>query len=334
MMMKPKYLMHILLAWFIFCIAGCAGLTSEFPDSPVQQGDTQNAALETGMAQPGWVIYAPASTTSIPIILAAKEIDQAQLTLFTSQEQANTLFMRGEISMLVGGLSVGLSLYRNGIPIQIQSTYVSGLSYLVTTGNVTNRFSDIKGTQVYVPFSGSPIEEVSQHLAECEGLQWGVDILPVYAPFETSTALLKEGEATSVLLPEPYPSLLENNPDVHISFSLSDLWNYCHPGDEGYPQIGVLVNPDWAKGHEVEIEAFNDAIFAAIELINNEPETAVEMVKDDFQVPAEVLLNAIHRTQYQLFTGSEMQDRIDTYYQAIGKPLDENDAKFFLNPEK
>jgi NitT/TauT family transport system substrate-binding protein len=281
-----------------------------------------------------WTLYTPASTSSIPVILAAEELGNVDLVLYNNQEQANTLFARGEISVLVTGLSVGVDLYRNKIPLQMVNTCVSGLSYLVSYGETINSFADLKGEQIYIPFAGSPIEEVSQYLAAREGLKWSVDITPVYSPFDSSIALLKQGKAKAVILPEPNVSLIEDQPNIYISFSLYDLWNENRPGDTGYPQVGAFANPTWIENHAAEISSFNAVLERAIAQVQSDPASAINRVKDRYKLPQAVLQKALERTQYQLYTGSEMQQAVENYYQVVGKPLDENYAQLFYISEK
>jgi NitT/TauT family transport system substrate-binding protein len=281
-----------------------------------------------------WALYAPASSSSIPVILAAEELGNVDLTLYTSQDQANTLFARGEVDMVVTGLSVGVDLYRNEVPLQIVNTYVSGLSYLVTDGEALANFADLKGREVTVPFAGSPIEEVCRYLASQEGLEWGQDITPVYAPFESSIALLKQGQAGAVILPEPSVSLLQGQPGISVSFSLFDLWNQHNPGGNGYPQVGTFANRDWAESHAAEIDAFNAALAGAIAAAQSDPQAAVETITGSFKLPRDVLENALAHTHYQLYSGGEMQMHIQDYYQIIGKPLDEKYTQFYFIAEK
>jgi NitT/TauT family transport system substrate-binding protein len=279
-------------------------------------------------------LYAPASTSSIPVIIAAKSMPNVDLTLYTNQEQVNTLFARGEVDVMVTGLSVGVTLYKNNVPLQMVNSYVSSLSYMVTSGEQVNSFADLKGKEVYVPFKGSPIEEVCQYLAAQEGLTWGTDITPVYSPFDASIALIKEGKAAAVVLPEPNVSLVASQPNVFVSFSLADLWNRANPTSAGYPQVGAFANKEWAAAHAADLKAFNDALAKDIELSLTDPAAAVDTVKDNYKIPAPVLQQALSRTGYNLVTGADLKAQIDTYYQIIGKPLDETYAEFYYLAEK
>lgn len=316
----------------IFALSGCAATPATVPADAATLAPTLEAATPATTAADTLVIYAPASTSSIPVIIAASKLKNVELQLYTNQSQANTLFLRGEVSILVTGLSVGLDLYKNGAPVQMANSFVSGLSYLVTYGKQVSSLSELKGQEIYIPFEGSPIEEATAYLAGKEGLVWKTDLTPVYSPFDSSIELLKQGKAQAVVLPEPNVTLVEGQPNIYISLSYFDEWNKYTGSESGYPQVGSFVSPEWAKAHPQQIAAFNRALADAIQYVEDNPADAVAAVKDHFKLPAEKLLRSLNRTHYALVTGTDLQTTLDEYYQVIGKPLDENDTAFYYFP--
>jgi ABC-type nitrate/sulfonate/bicarbonate transport system substrate-binding protein len=291
-------------------------------------------AASTAPAASPWTIYAPESTSSIPVILAVKNLPNFKVVLYNDQSQANALLLRGDASILITGLSVGVDLYAHQAPVRVINSYVTGLSYLVTYGKKVSSFKDLKGQDLYLPFEGSPLEEISSYLTAKDGLVWKVDVHPVYSPFDASVSLLKQGKVTAVVLPEPVVSTLAGQPNVYVSLSLYDLWNQYNPGAQGYPQVVSLVNSQWAADHSAEITQFDQALSAGIQSVGKDPASAVETAKGYFKFPAAILIKSLSRTHYQLTTGKEMQQSIENYYQVIGKPIDEKDSGFYYLAEK
>jgi NitT/TauT family transport system substrate-binding protein len=277
-------------------------------------------------------VYAPASTSSIPVLLAASQNDNINVTLYSNQQQANTLFIRGEVPILVTGLSVGQSLYAQEVPVQMSNSFVAGLSYLVTYGEPVESFTDLAGMEVYVPFEGSPIEDICAYFAAQEGLVWGEDITPMYAPFDSSVALLREGKAAAVVLPEPFVSLVESQEDLYVSLSFYDLWNGYNSAADGYPQVGTFVNSEWAESHAAEIEEFNLALAEAITAVENDPESAVSAVAEYYKFPEPVLLNSLGRLRYDMVSGEAMQNLVDEYDAKLGSGMNENTTDFYYLP--
>lgn len=333
-MNKKFSLFLILTAISALLVTGCMSSNVIQPTAEATQSALQSspATESTPVVPEKLVIYAPASTSSIPVIIAANRLKNVDLQLYNNQSQANTLFLRGDVSILVSGLSVGMDLYKNEAPIKVINSFVSGLSYLVTYGKPVDDLAALKGKEVYFPFEGSPIEEVTFYLAKEKDLTWKTDIIPIYSPFESSIELLKQGKAEAVILPEPSVTLVEGKPDIYISLSLFDLWNEQTQTSEGYPQVATFVNPDWAAAHSEQVNEFNTALSEAIAYVQQNPEAAAQEVQTFYKLPADKLLKSLGRTRYHLTTGSGMQTEIQSYYQTIGKPLDENFTDFYFIP--
>lgn len=301
-------------------------LLSSCTDAPQLQNTQAPASVDLV------TIYAPASTSSVPVILAARKMENVKLVLFSNQTQANVEFLRGDAQVMVTGLSVGFDLKKNGAPLLLVNSYVNGLSYLVTNGFEAKSFSDLRGRSVYVPFEGSPIEEAAAYLAGKEGISWKTDIAPIYSPFDASMALLKEGKLEAVILPEPMVSLVEGQPGVFVGPSLYALWNQYNPSEAGYPQVGTVINADFAAKNPAFVAQFNEALEAAIAETQRDPAASVEAVKDQFKIPAPKMAAALGRTHYQLLTAAEMQAAIKKYYEVIGKPLSDEFEGFYYLP--
>jgi NitT/TauT family transport system substrate-binding protein len=311
-------------------LAGCITL----PPATVTpaQGHATPADQTPASARPSGarlVIYAPATPSSIPVLLAARQMGDAEVTIFANQAQANALFVRGDVDILVTGLSVGVDLFKNGAPVQVANSYVAGLTYLVTYGKPVGSFTELKGKEVYIPFEGSPIDEITQFFVASEGLTWKTDIQPVYLPFASSVELLKQGKATAVALPEPYVSLIEGQPNLFISLDYRARWDALTGAQNGYPQVGSLIRRDWAAAHGDVIARFNAAMAAALSTIAQDPAAAVAQTQAQMGLPTEVLRASLARTDFAFTQADEMAQDIQGYYRTIGRPLDETYGPFF-----
>jgi NitT/TauT family transport system substrate-binding protein len=326
--MKNKLLVLLILGLFVSSLAACNTTLTPTSITPTEVAATQTT--DAVKATQKITIYAPMSTSSIPVILAAHQFTDVNLVLYADQSQANTEFIRGEASILVSGLSVGVDLHKNGVPVQTINSFVSGLSYLVTYGKPVTSLSELVGKSIYIPFEGSPIDEMVGFLVSSDGMTWKRDISPVYSPFDSSIELLKQGKVDAVVLPEPMVTLVEGQPDVFISLDLAKEWNRVTDSQDGYPQVASFVNPDWAVSNKGFIDEFNTALITAIQSVQNDPKAAIDLVKDQYKLSPEILLKSVSRTRYLVLSGSEMQSSIENYYLTIGKPLDEKYSDFYF----
>lgn len=285
-------------------------------------------------AGPRLVIYTPTTPSSIPVIIAARHIENTEITIFTNHSQAHTLFLRGDVTILVTGLSVGVEFFRSGVPVQVINSYVSGLTYLVTSGRKVDSFGELRGEEIYIPFEGSPIEEVTQFFVEQEGLTWKQDIKSIYSSFLSSVELLKQGTVANVALPEPYVSLVEKQDQVFVSLNYKQEWDVLTGSANGYPQVATFVKEDWATAHPDLIAQFNDELVNALQIIEQDPAAAVEQTQAKLGFLPEVLLSSLQRTDFFFSDSDNMAQEIRRYYQIIGKPLDETFDPFFYHNHK
>lgn len=322
------------LALVAAIVSGCASPGPNPP--PATLAPTAPAALAPTAGPSQLTVYTPATTSSVPVILAARQLSEhagsagtAALTVFSNHSQANTLFLRGDIDILVTGLSVGVEFFRNGAPVQVINCNVSGLTYLVTYGRRVNSLAELKGTPVYLPFEGSPIEEITRFFAGQEGLVWNQDIKPVYAASDSALALLKQGKASAVALPEPFVSLAEGQAEVYVSLSYRERWNALTGSTQGYPQVCAFAMRSWAAAHPETIAAFNEELATAVRLVQRDPATAAEQAKGALGFSREILLSSLGRTGFEVWDSDEMAQAIRRYYQIVGKPLDVSYDPFF-----
>jgi NitT/TauT family transport system substrate-binding protein len=331
---SPTFLNRVVSFAVLTTALTVAGCTATTPTTAPTAGPTEAATQPAPARTARLVIAGPATPSSIPLLIAASKIDGAEVQVIENNSQANTAFLRGDIDILVNGLSVGVDLYRNEAPVQIVNTYVTGMSFLVTNGEKVDNLAALKGQDIYIPFQGSPIEEATAFLAGKEGLKWGEDLKPVYSPFDASVALLKQGKAKAVVLPEPFVSLVEGQPGMNVSLDLYKSWNKATGQTDGYPQVAAFVNRDWAASHADDLAAFNAALKDAVKFTVENPDKAVAQVKGSFKQPEKILLKAVSRMHYSVLTGEEMKQSVSGYYELIGKPLDDKYKDFYYIPAK
>jgi ABC-type nitrate/sulfonate/bicarbonate transport system substrate-binding protein len=274
-------------------------------------------------------VLAPSSTTSIPILLAAKYLPGMTVEIFDNHPQAHAQFISEPDTVLVTGLSVGINMFNNEVPIEIINTNVTGLAYLVSCNLEINSFADLKGHEIYLPFEGSPMEETTQFFVEKAGLKYGEDVKPIYAPFDTSTALIQQGQDAIVAMPQPAATAMAAQECGHLGASFYETWNEVTGDTDGYPQVAAFAKATFTKENSAWVKAFNVAVSKAIADLQADPDAAVAEVAEHFKQPAPVLTKALLATKFTVKSGQEMKDSVFHYYETIGKPLDEKFEGFF-----
>ncbi len=279
-------------------------------------------------------IYAPATPTSIPLLLVAQQNPLFQVTIFADHTQAHTLFLRGDIPILTTGLSVGVNFFKQQVPVQIVNSYVSGLSTLVTRGKAVTTFRELQGAEIVLPFEGSPLEEVTRFLATQEGLTWGVDLKPIYAAFPSTLALIKQGQVAAAVLPEPFATMAAAQPEMFAAINYKAAWDALQHTQDGYPQVGTFVTRDWAAAHPEALATLHRELARALQRLQTDPADAVARTVADFQFPEPALQASLQHIDFALTVGAELKQALQAYYQTIGTPFDETfDAFFYFPPQ-
>ncbi|MBU2509801.1 hypothetical protein KJ966_00610 [bacterium] len=275
------------------------------------------------------VIAVPPTPSVLPIIIAGNNTSNVRVTVFHSHSQAHTLFLRADIQLLVTGLSVGRQFFDGSVPVQIVSSFISGMTYLVTSDNSIETFSQLKGKTLCFPFAGSPIEDVTTFFIEREGLNWPDDFRIEYLPFEATLEYLKLGKIQAAILPEPMSTVAEQFEKTHLSLKFKKRWDMLTNSSEGYPQVGVFVFRKWGEQNEGFIKQFNQEIARAIRFIADDRKQAIALYKTHFNLSEKVISTSLDRTDFLLKTSWELKEYVEDYYQMIGKPLDETYNAFF-----
>ena len=286
------------------------------------------------------MIYAPATPASLPLILAAEMLDDVDVKCFENHSQAHSLFLKGEAEMIATGLSVAVRLFRQGVPVKIVNSYVSGLTYLVTTKEMHPfRFRDLQGMTLCLPFPGSPIEEVTQFFVHQEGLDWDSAFQIKYVMFPGAVAMLRQGKIHAAVLPEPFVSQVigyeskRNRTDIRIALSYRSLWEKYTGDPNGYPQVGTFVNDKWlfsdpSRADSV-IRRLNQMVKSAIETIDKSPMSASEKGDEKMGWSPDILNSALRRMTFHFLENRDLKQAIQTYYSTLGKPLEVSFDPFF-----
>ncbi len=268
-------------------------------------------------------VLVPATPASIPLILAAEEIPDAEVSVFTSHTQAHSLFLRGDAQILSTGLSVGIAFCRRGVPVRMIHSYVSGLTHLITRGTRVTAFRELAGKTLYLPFEGSPIDEVTRFFLWSEGLRWKKDLPIAYAPFPAVVKMMAAGRIDAAALPEPFVSQLEGRERIHVSLSYLDLWRR-HTGETGgYPQVGTLVKADWAARNRPVIHRLDAGLERAIRNVEEKPDPAIRRTQERFGFRREILRSSLTRIRFRLLRADALAREIEAYHRTVGVPFPE-----------
>lgn len=279
-----------------------------------------------GTAQSQDQVYFPATPASIPLILALEKIPELKAHSYVNHSQANALFIRGDAPLLLTGLAVGRKLYEQGVPLSIMSSHIAGFSYLVSAKGLAplTSFKDLAGKKLWLPFPGSPLEEVCAYFAQQDGMKLGEDIAVGYTRFDATVQLLKSGKIQYAVLPEPFVSLAEKKGAIDVQLSLTDLWNEYTKSDTGYPQVVLLARQDWLEKNPEVAKKLIEAFAQSVQYVREKPQLAAAKTKVFFTFPEDIVLQALSRINFLMLYGEELKMSVRDYYHKIGRDIEDD----------
>ena len=260
-------------------------------------------------------IMAPDNPSSLPLLIAADNIPDLEIKLFTNHAQAHSLFLAGKVSLLMTGYAVGESFAQRGVPIKMLASWVSGLNYLVTADSVYDSFLDLKGQKLYFPFQGSPIEKMSLWLAEQEGVDINNDMEIGYLPFESMLQLMRQGKIANAVMPVSSALQIVDDSRFFFSFDLNDKW-FQITGSDFYPQVCLFSNPD-ADINELFPVLINELQKACI-LIEQDPEKAQSLAGERLSYQPDIIKRSLELQTFKLISGKELQIALEQYFENSG----------------
>jgi len=262
-------------------------------------------------------IMAPDNPSSLPLLIAADNIPDLEIKLFTNHAQAHSLFLSGKVTLLMTGYAVGESFVQSGVPIKMIASWVSGLNYLVTADSVYASFLDLKGQKLYFPFQGSPIEKMSLWLAEQEGVDIDNDLEIGYLPFESMLQLMRQGKIKYAVMPVSSALQIVDDSKFFFSFDLNDKW-YQITGSDFYPQVCLFSNPD-ARVDEIIPELINE-LQNACQMIEQDPEEAQLLAGTRLSYSPSIIKRSLELQTFKLISGKELQIAMEQYFEKSGIP--------------
>lgn len=269
------------------------------------------------------MLMVPDNPSSIPLLLAAEQIPDLDVTIFASHTQAHSLFLSGKIPLLMTGYAVGESFARRGVPIKLIASWVNSLNYLVSADTSYTHFSQLKGQKVYFPFQGSPIEKLTLWLAEKEGVSAN-EIEIGYLPFESTLKLMRQGKIKQAVFPVSSALKIVDDQNYFVSFDLNQKWQK-YTETSFYPQVCLFADP--ATDLSTLMPVLKSELKKAVELVNSNPQRALSMVDGKLKDSQQTLEKSLDYLKFDLLIDEKLQHEMEIYFEK--RELDKPPAAFY-----
>ena len=186
--------------------------------------------------------------------------------------------------------------------------------YCVTGDKSIKSIKDLAGKTVYTTGQGASPEYVLKYLLEKNSVK-DTKLEFKSEATEVAAVLAKDSNAIAVL-PQPFVTVAETkNKSLATAFSLGVAWNQV--SDSSLVTGVTIVRKDFLKDHADAVKTFMEEHSAAVEAVNNDPDSA-KLVSDYgiIENPT-IAANAIPHCSIESVVGQEMKTALSGYLKVL-----------------
>jgi NitT/TauT family transport system substrate-binding protein len=199
---------------------------------------------------------------------------EVQTTVFNSGTDAGNALLGGSIdATYIGpGPATSLFLESDGKVAVVSGAVSGGASLVVRKGSGIADPQDLVGKRIAVPSFGNTQDIALRAWLEENGLQTndeGGDVTVLEVDNPELPQLFERGDVDAAWEPEPYPSLLVEEGLADVLVDEADVW----PGGR-FVTTHLLVSTPYMENHPDVVRRLVEANVQAIQLMNEDPETA------------------------------------------------------------
>lgn len=255
--------------------------------------------------------------------------EKIDLELYQNPTDAVQKLISGDIDIACLPSNMGGMLYAktNG-NIQIMSTIVNGVLYMVENGNSVKSIEDLQGKTIYGSGKGGTPEYVLQALFENAHLEIGKDVQVEWLDSHATVAQkVASTEGAIGLLPEPQVSAITLKSEaVNVALDMNALWKEM-TGQE-LPMGILIAKKDFLESRAEDVELFMSDVAASIEDVKNASDEVVQKIVDAGIIADPAICKAaIPNCSLVCYSSDETKAAITALYKTIN--LDAPDDLFY-----
>lgn len=243
-----KILAGAVAAMMLFSFASCK-------DNPAEGGsDIEETAAPTTsyVREVKTKIASLSGPLGVGIAKLAADRDYAyETTLYSDAAQISELIKNGSADIAVLPVNLAAKLYNetNGA-VKILAVNTLGVFHILEKGDSIKSISDLRGKTVYAVGEGALPEYLLNAVLDKNGLGGGVNV-KFAADYNEISALVSEGKADVVMLPEPYASTVQG---MRYALDLSDEWGKAY--ETPFTQGVIVARAEYIENNPEYIETF------------------------------------------------------------------------------
>lgn len=309
--MKKKIMLMLVSVFSITMLFGCtkekeAKVTDEKPKKEISI-----------------VLSGPKAPPTIPMLRmmqtkALGENVKISFKTWNSVEELMAMATGSECGFIAVPVNTSAKLYNKGLDVKLTNVNTWGVMYLATTDEDCNKWADLKGEKLYVPFKTAPPDVITQYLLKEHGLEVGKDIEIVYSTPSEIAQLLKADKIKYAMNIEPFITASKaGNEKVRVVFDYMKEWKKIKGNEYEIPNAGIIVNEKAIKDNKELVTLFEKEYEKALAWTLENPEKAGELVEKYLGLNKTLIQKSMPTLGLQYKNASDSKKDLDEYYKTL-----------------
>ncbi len=242
--------------------------------------------------------------------------EQFEVELYQNPTDAVQKLISGDIDVACVPSNMGGMLYaKTQGNIQILTTVVNGVLYIVENGRSVKQLEDLKGKTIYGSGKGGTPEYVLQALLENACLEVGKDVQVEWLDSHASVAQKVASTDDAIgLLPEPQVSAITvGNEEVKIALNINTLWkDMIH---KELPMGILIAKKDFVESRAEDIGVLLEKVDASIKDVQTQSNEVIEkIVRAGIMADPALCKASIPNCALVCYSGDETKTTVSAFY--------------------
>lgn len=249
-------------------------------------------------------------------------LNDYEFTIASAPDEVTAEVIKGDFDIAAVPSNLAAVLYaKTEGAIQIAAVNTLGVLYILETGDLIQKVSDLEGKTIYATGQGSTPEYILNYILESNNITAQVEYYSEHAELASLMAA-NAGDIVIGMLPEPnVTSVLNSNPNARIALNLTEEWaNAAALNGESSALIQgcIIVNKDFADNNKEALDTFLNEYNSSVAYVNNNVAEAAELTVTYGIIPvASVAEAAIPNCNITYIDGEDMKMQLSGFYAVL-----------------
>jgi len=245
--------------------------------------------------------------------------ENVDLQIYQAPDEAVQKLISGDVDVACLPSNMGAVLYnKTEGQVQVLTTVVNGVLYLVENGDEVNGLADLKGKTIVASGKGGTPEYVLELILESAGLKLGEDVQVKWMDAHADVAqTLMSDQGTVALLPEPLVSTVSlKSPKIRIALDINESWKELT--GQALP-MGILVaKKSLVEERGEDLEALLGLVGESIEEVKTASDEVVDkIVEAGFVSDSRICKGVIYNCSLTCMTAEESRAELEIFYEKL-----------------